>query len=217
MNSFQYATSHGIAGSNAQIVEQLKAAGVTARPIELGQLLYALNLRGMLVKLAIPGDGGEKWTGSIMNLIGAVSQLGTAQQKLGVSIWFSHITNPRNQYWGTTEAIHAAPFWQLYLAFGDKPNMPTKSDFEAIAAIGGGWLFANLTIEQYQADKLAYEQSQADALAQQQEQEAARLNQARKSQMYSALLDASRWLESQDQCPTQEALLAYLTPNFPEE
>ncbi len=153
MNSFQYATSRGLVGTNAQIVDQLKASGVTARPIPLSELLYTLNLRGMLTRLPVPGTGGEKWSGTIINLIAAVNQLGTDQQKQGVSVWFSHITNPRNQNWTTTESIHAAPFWQLYLAFGDQPNMPSKADFEAIAALGGGWLFSNLTVEQYEADK----------------------------------------------------------------
>jgi hypothetical protein len=215
MNSF--AIRGSLTGTDAEVVDQLRATGVTAKPISLDELLYTLNMRGMLVKLALPGDGGEKWTGSIMALIGAINQIGTDSQKLAVSIWFSHITNSRNTQWDTTKPEHAAPFWQLFLAFADQPGMPTVADFEAIAAIGGGWLFANLTVEQYQADKLAHEQSQADALAQQQEQEAVRINQARKVQMYSALLDAANWLSIQEQCPTQAELLAYLTPNLPTE
>jgi hypothetical protein len=217
MNSYQYALQKQITGTDQQIVAMLAASGVTARPIHLNELLYLLNMRGMLVKLAVPGESGERWTGSVMNMIAAVNAAGTDQQKLQLSMWFSHITNPRNNDWDTTQSAHAATFLALSQTFSDKPGMPTTSDFTAVAALGGGWLFAKLTVEQYEVDKLAYETAEAERIAVEEAAEAARINVARKTQMYSALIDASRWVESQEQCPTQKALLDYLTPNLPSE
>lgn len=161
MNSFKYAQQASLVGTDQQIVDQLIASGVTHRSIGLAELLYLLNLRRMLIKLAVPGVGGEKWIGTVMSVIEAVNANGTNNQKMQLSIWFSHITNPRNQNWNTTETIHAAPFWQLYLAFAGQPGMPTQADFEAIAELGGGWLFADLTVEQYQADKQQIELAEA--------------------------------------------------------
>lgn len=217
MNSYHHSLENGIVGTDQEIVIQLIASGVIARPIDLGELLFTLNMRGMLVKLAVPGEAGERWTGSIMNMIGAINAVGSEQQKLALSIWFSHITNPRNVRWDTTRQEHSAVFWALSQVFADQPTMPTAADFVAIAALGGGWLFADLTVEQYVADKVAYEQQQQAAEAEQLAQEQARLNLARKTQMYSALIEASRWVESQDQCPTESELLAHLTPNLPSE
>jgi hypothetical protein len=217
MNSYQYALQKQITGTEYQIVSQLAESGVTARPIHLNELLYLLNMRGMLVKLAVPGEAGERWTGTIMNMIAAINAVGTDIQKLALSIWFSHITNPRNANWDTTQPAHAATFLQLAQTFGGQAGMPTVADFTAVAALGGGWLFSGLTVDGYIADKLAYETAEVERIAAEEAEQAARINQARKSQMYSALLDASRWLESQEQCPTQAELLDYLTPNLPGE
>jgi hypothetical protein len=217
MNAYEYALRVGLIGSEAEIVSQLTASGVTARPVDLAELLFTLNMRGMLVKLAVPGEAGERWTGTVMAMIAAVNVVGTQDQKMALSIWFSHITNPRNSRWGTTEVQHAAPFWQMRLAFADQPTMPTSADFAAVAALGGGWLFADLTVEQYAADKVAYEQQQQAEEAERLAQEQSRLNLARRTQMYSALIEASRWVESQDQCPTESALLAHLARNLPSE
>jgi hypothetical protein len=217
MNSYHYSLENVIVGTDQEIVTQLIASGVTARPIDLGELLFTLNMRGMLVKLAVPGEAGERWTGSIMNMIGAINAVGSEQQKIALSIWFSHITNPRNVRWDTTRQEHSAAFWALSQVFSDQPTMPTSADFSAVAALGGGWLFADLTVEQFAADKVAYELEQQSAEAELVAQEQSRLNHARKTQMYSALTEASRWVESQDRCPTESELLAHLTPNLPTE
>jgi hypothetical protein len=157
MNAYQYAQQAGLTGTDEQIVSQLIATGVTLRPIDLGELLFTLNMRGMLVKLAVPGEAGERWTGSIMNMIGAMNQVGTEQQKMALSIWFSHITNPRNVRWDTTRPEHSATLWILRQAFVGLPGMPTAADFAAIAALGGGWLFASLTVEDFAAQRVAAE------------------------------------------------------------
>jgi hypothetical protein len=153
MSAFEHAQRLGLTGPDAQVVAQLTASGVTYRPIDLGELLFTLNMRGMLVKLAVPGEAGERWNGSIMNMIGAVNAAGSEQQKLALSIWFSHITNPRNVRWDTTRPEHSAAFWALSQAFAGVPTMPSAADFAAIAGLGGGWLFAGLTVEQYAAQR----------------------------------------------------------------
>jgi hypothetical protein len=35
------------------------------------------------------------------------------------------------------------------------PGMPSAADFAAVAALGGGWLFADLTAEQFAAQRAA--------------------------------------------------------------
>jgi hypothetical protein len=37
------------------------------------------------------------------------------------------------------------------------PGMPSVEDFAAIAALGGGWIFADLTVEQFAAQRTATE------------------------------------------------------------
>lgn len=214
MNSFAHAKSLGLIGTDAEIVEQLLASGVTARPIALDELLYTLNMRGMLVKLASPGGGGEKWTGSIMALIGAINQVGSEPQKLAVAIWFSHITNSRNTRWDTTKPEHAAPFWQLYLAFGNQPGMPTVADFETITALGGGWLFADLTIEQYQLDRSSHEQAEIDRLSAEQLQAERQTNRTKLALLRATLVDALRWAETLDTAPTQQDVIDRIAASY---
>ena len=43
----------------------------------------------------------------------------------------------------------SVPFWTLAQAIGGEDKMPSREDFAAVAELGGGWLFANLTVEQY--------------------------------------------------------------------
>jgi hypothetical protein len=216
VNSFLAAQKFGLAGTDQKIVTQLIASGVTASPIDLAYLMETLNFRGMLRKT--DGAGGtERWIGTLPNLKAALIALSQTEAVVGYETWFSHVTNPRQAKWATNQPEYAAPFWALRNAFADQPTMPTSADFAAVAALGGGWLFAELTVEQFAADKTAYEQQQQDAEAERLAEEQSQLNQSRKSQMYSALLDASRWVELQDQCPTVSELLARLTPNLPSE
>jgi len=72
-----------------------------------------------------------------------------------VDRWLSHITNPRNTHWDTTDANYAGPFWALSQAVAGGPGMPSTDDFAAVAALGGGWLFADLTAEQFAAQRTA--------------------------------------------------------------
>jgi hypothetical protein len=216
MNSYQYAIDNNVTGTDEEIVDQLIARGVTAAPIELVYLMELLNFRGMLRKT--DGNAGdERWKGTLQNIKAALVAMGMTAEVEGFETWFSHVTNPRQSRWDTSRPEYAAQFWAMRVAFADKPGMPTAEDFGAIASLGGGWLFAGLTIEIYQADKLAHETLEAERIAEEEVAQAVRLNVARRNQAYSALLDAARWVESQEQCPTQEALLAYLTPNLPSE
>jgi len=72
-----------------------------------------------------------------------------------VDRWLSHITNPRNTHWDTSDANYAGAFWALSQAVAGGPGMPSVEDFAAVAALGGGWLFADLTVEQFGAQRQA--------------------------------------------------------------
>jgi len=156
MNAYQYATQAGFTGTDAEVVAQLKASGVTAQPIDLAYLLELLNFRNMLRKTD-GNSGDERWKGTLQNLKSALVALGLNDKATAYEMWFSHITNPRQSRWDTTQIAFAAPFWEMRLAFADQPTMPTSTDFAAVAALGGGWLFADLTVEQYAAQKSAAE------------------------------------------------------------
>jgi hypothetical protein len=49
--------------------------------------------------------------------------------------------------------MYAAACWGLMLIYGDQEKMPTREDFAALAALGGGWRFAALTVEQFTAER----------------------------------------------------------------
>jgi hypothetical protein len=214
MTSYKYALDNNITGTDKEIVAQLIALGITVAPIDLSYLMELLNFRGMLRKT--DGNAGdERWKGTLQNIKTALVAMNMTAEVEGFETWFSHVTNPRQVLWDTSRPEYAAQFWSMKLSFADQPGMPTTADFDAIASLGGGWRFAGLTVEIYQADKLAYKQSLVDAEARRLEQEAIQLHIARKNQAYSALIDAARWIETQEQCPTQAALLAYLTHNLP--
>jgi hypothetical protein len=154
MNGHETAVSLGLSGTDAEIVAQLQASGLTARPIVLSELLFLLNFRGMLTKL-VSNNADEKWTGTVlaMKVAIAADPVATAH----VDRWLSHITNPRNTHWDTTDAAYSAPFWALSQAFAGGSGMPLSADFTAVAALGGGWLFADLTTEQFAAQREAVE------------------------------------------------------------
>lgn len=161
MNAYEKAQSLGLTGTDAEIVATLKATGMTASKIALADLLFTLNNRGMLVRLIRPVDTGEKWSGTVVNMVLAVNAGGSPQHAAAVNQWFSHITNDRNQFFDTTVPEFSAPFWALAQSMGGMQNMPSAADFAAVAALGGGWLFADLTAEQFAAQRIAAEASAA--------------------------------------------------------
>lgn len=163
MNAYEKAQQLGLTGEPAEIVAQLQATGLTAAKITLGQLMFTLNKRQMLTRLVRPADTGEKWAGTVINMVLFVNANGTADQVTAINEWFSHITNDRNEYFDTTDIAVSAPFWVMRTMFGGQENMPSIADFDAIANLGGGWLFASLTESQYAAQKTAAEAAAAQA------------------------------------------------------
>jgi len=172
-NAFAKAQELGLTGTDAEIVATLKATGVTARSIVLSELLFLLNFRGMLTKL-VSNNADEKWTGSVLAMKAAIAADPVATAH--VDRWLSHITNPRNTHWDTTDAAYSAPFWAMAQAVAGGPGMPSSADFAAVAALGGGWLFAGLTVEQFAAQRTAHI---ADAEAAEAAQQAAAIRSAR--------------------------------------
>lgn len=156
MNAFEKAHSLSLSGTDAEIVAALKATGVTAESISLAYLMEMLNLRGMLRKT--DGSGGqERWVGTLQNLKADLVAMQLTDQVTAYEMWFSHVTNPRQTRWDTTLQEYAAGFWSMKLNFAGVENMPSEADFAAIAALGGGWLFADLTVEQFAAQRTAAE------------------------------------------------------------
>ena len=154
MNAYETAQSLGLTGTDAEVVAALKATGLTATPIDRATLVHVLNMRGMLTKV-VGNNSDEKWTGTVLNMQDAILATGTDQQKVGIRLWLSHITNPTNVKWDTTQVGFAAPFWQMVQVFAGQPGMPSQADFQALADLGGGWLFASLDELEYAAQKAA--------------------------------------------------------------
>ena len=152
MNAYEKAQQLGLTGTDSEVVSVLKSTGLTARPIVLAELLFLLNFRGMLTKL-VSNNADEKWTGTVLAMKAAIAADPTATAH--VDRWLSHITNPRNTHWDTTDSAYSAPFWAMAQAVAGGPRMPSAADFEAVAALGGGWLFADLTAEQFAAQREA--------------------------------------------------------------
>lgn len=130
--------------TDADILATLQASGVTHSPINRANLVHVLNLRGMLQKI-VGNNSDEKWIGTVLAMQDMIIAGGNAEQIAGIRLWLSHITNPTNQLWDTTQAEFAAPFWALYQAFKDEANTPSAEDFQALAAMGGGWVYGDLT------------------------------------------------------------------------
>jgi dsRNA-specific ribonuclease len=160
MNAYETSINLGLTGTDAEQVATLKATGVTARPISLAELLFLLNFRGMLTKL-VNNNSDEKWSGTVLAMKAAIAADAVATAH--VDRWLSHITNPRNTHWDTTDANYAAPFWALSQAVAGGPGMPSVEDFAAVAALGGGWLFADLTAEQFAEQRQSAINAQAAA------------------------------------------------------
>lgn len=163
--AYEKAQQLGLTGTDSEIVAALKATGLTAHPIVLAELLFLLNFRGMLTKL-VSNNSDEKWSGTVLAMKAAIAADPVATAH--VDRWLSHITNPRNTHWHTTEVGYAAPFWVLTQAVAGGPGMPSTADFAAVAALGGGWLFADLTVEQFAAQRSASEAAQAQQTLQSQ-------------------------------------------------
>ena len=152
MTAYEKAQQLGLTGTDSEIVAVLKSTGLTARPIVLVELLFLLNFRGMLTKL-VSSNADEKWTGTVLAMKAAIAADPTATAH--VDRWLSHITNPRNTHWDTTDANYSSPFWALSQAVAGGQGMPSSADFAAVAALGGGWLFADLTAEEFAAQRTA--------------------------------------------------------------
>lgn len=163
MNAYEKAQQLGMTGNDASITTQLQATGLTQSKIDLGSLLFVMNERNMLTRLVRPADTGEKWSGTVVNMILFVNANGTDDQKYAINKWFSHITGDRNSYFDTTDVSVSAPFWTMRNMFSGQQTMPSIADFDAVAALGGGWLYATLTEPQYAAQKAAAEKEAAVA------------------------------------------------------
>lgn len=154
MTAYEKAQQLGLTGTDSEIVAVLKSTGMTARSIVLAELLFLLNFRGMLTKL-VSNNADEKWTGSVLAMKAAIAADPSALAH--VDQWLSHITNPRNTHWDTTDANYSAPFWALSQAVAGGQGMPAVEDFAAVAALGGGWMFAELTAAEFAAQRTAAE------------------------------------------------------------
>lgn len=154
MNAYETAQSLNLTGTDAEIVAALKATGITVTPIDLEYLMELLNFRAMLRKTD-GSNGTERWQGSLQNLKAALVSLGQTEAVTNYEMWFSHVTNPRQVSWNTTLAEYAAGFWAMRQAFAGGDGMPSVADFAAVAAIGGGWAFADLTVEQFTTERTA--------------------------------------------------------------
>lgn len=156
MNAYEKSVELGLTGTDAEIVAALKATGVTASKIDLAYLMELLNFRGMLRKT--DGSGGqERWIGTLQNLKSALVAMNQAAAVVAYETWFSHVTNPRQTHWDTLLPEYAAGFWSMKESFAGGEGMPSSEDFAAVAGLGRGWLFADLTAEQLAAQRTAAE------------------------------------------------------------
>jgi len=158
MNAYEKAASLGLTGTDAEIVAQLQA--VTVRPINLTYLMELLNFSGMLRKT--DGQAGqERWQGTLQNLKAALVAMGLTDFVTSYELWFSHVTNPRQVSWDTSQPQWATAFLAMESNFAGGDGMPSVADFEAVAALGGGRPYVGLTVEQFAAQR----QAAVDAIA----------------------------------------------------
>ena len=122
----------------------LKLSGVTTRPINRASLMDLLNKLGVLRKVTRLNQPA-KWVGSALAMQAVIEASGDPASIDAFDEWFSHITNPTNVQWDTTQSQWSAPFWAMVQTFADQPTMPTRDDFYKIASLGGGFRFANVT------------------------------------------------------------------------
>jgi len=104
------------------------------------------------------GSGGqERWIGTLQNLKAALVAMDQAAAVTAYDTWFSHVTNPRQTHWDTSQPQYAAGFWAMRSTFADGDGMPSSEDFAAVASLGGGWMFSELTVEQFAAQRTTAE------------------------------------------------------------
>ncbi len=144
MNAYETAVSIGITGDVVTQYNTFKQYGLTKNKIAIGDLLFLLSDRDMMVRLIRPADTGEKWSGSLINLILYINSVGTPEQIVGVNKFFSHITNDRNTWFDTTNPNYSGPLLVMRSLFADQPTMPTSADFDALAGLGGGYVCGTL-------------------------------------------------------------------------
>lgn len=156
MNAYELSASLGLTGTDQEKVDLLKT--VTAQPIRLDYLMETLNFRGMLRKTD-GSQGQERWVGTLQNLKAALVALNLTENVAAYEMWFSHVTNPRQVTWDTRFPQWAVAFYAMASSFADQPNMPSQADFDAIAALGGGRPYKDLTAEQFAAQRTAAQQA----------------------------------------------------------
>jgi hypothetical protein len=144
MNSYELAKSLGLQGDDKTQFAVLQSLSVTHNRIAIGDLLFLMRNRGMMIRLIRPADTGEKWGGTLTNLILFVNANGSPEQVAGVNKFFSHITDDRSDWFDTTDPSIAGLVTAMRVAFQDKPGMPTSDDFDSIAALGGGFVATTL-------------------------------------------------------------------------
>lgn len=111
MNAYEKAQSLGLTGDDKTQFAALQQYGLMHRPINRAELVHTLNLIGMLRK-KINNNADEKWTGTVLAMQDQIEAGGTEEQKQGMALWLSHITNPTNLMWDTTQPAFAAiSFW----------------------------------------------------------------------------------------------------------
>lgn len=154
MNSYELAQSLGFTGTDKEQFDQVQQLGLTHAPINRAELMFTLNLLGMLQKV-IGNNSDEKWRGTVLAMQDAINAAGTKEQQAAIALWLSHITNTTNLKWDTTKPEYAAGFWGMYVTFRDQQGMPTSADFAAVAALGGGWVAT--TVEDFTTQREAYE------------------------------------------------------------
>jgi len=112
------------------------------------------------------GSGGqERWIGTLQNLKAALVAMDQAAAVTAYDTWFSHVTNPRQTHWDTSQPQYAAGFWAMKLSFADGEGMPSTEDFAAVASLGGGWMFSELTVEQFATQRTDTETKVATIIA----------------------------------------------------
>lgn len=154
MNAYERSLQLGLVGTDAEIVAQLQP--VTAQAISLTYLMELLNFRGMLRKT--DGSGGqERWQGTLQNLKAALVALNLSDYVTSYELWFSHVTNPRQVSWDTRVPEWASAFLSMEQNFAGGEGMPSVADFAAVAALGGGRPYLDLTVEQFSDQRTAAE------------------------------------------------------------
>lgn len=157
MNAYEKSIELGLTGDPEEIVAALRATGLTERKISLAYLTDLLRTRKMLTKLSYEDPETKmKWSGSVIHMIVTLRDSGHPALP-AVNQWFGHVTDPRAEYFDTSLPEFAAPFWLLSQLVAGGEGMPSSEDFAAVATLGGGWLFAELTVEDFAAQKAAAE------------------------------------------------------------